>query len=367
MVPKRRQFSLSIWGMAFGYFACYAPYSALIKVITTSDAPGRNHPVTGFEILPATILATIGVMLLIITVLGWWKYATLRTFGRVRIPCPAPPVVLSGLGTAAIIATTTLAYSFKGVSILFALLLLRGGVLIIAPVVDCALKRRVRWFSWFALALSLSSLAFVFVDVDNYKLTLMAGANLILYLSGYLVRLPCMTAVAKSNDSTQRSRYFVDEQIVAMAALLIVPGIIALVGSGDAAEQLRYGFTLAAGHKAALLPLIVGALYAALCTFGTLVYLDPRENTFCVPLNRCSSLLSGVVASYGLAWLAGHQIPSAMQLLGATMMFFAILFLSPLHHGRHAWQKIRAAYQLLDQPVESADTNLVPAVENRQS
>ncbi len=45
-------------------------------------------------------------------------------------------MVLSGLGTAIIIGTTTLAFTFTGVSILFALLLMRGGVLIIAPTVD---------------------------------------------------------------------------------------------------------------------------------------------------------------------------------------------------------------------------------------
>ena len=36
--------------------------------------------------------------------------------------------------------------------------------------------------------------------------------------------------------------------------------------------------------------------------FGGLVFLDPRENAFCVPVNRVSSVLGVLVASLVLAW-----------------------------------------------------------------
>ena len=63
-----------------------------------------------------------------------------------------------------------------------------------------------------------------------------------------------------------------------------------------------------------------------------MIYLDRRENTFCIPLNRCSSLLSGVVASFSLSFLVGLALPSPMQLVGAVLVIVAILSLSPLHH-----------------------------------
>ena len=68
-------------------------------------------------------------------------------------------MLISGVATAVIIGATTLNYTFVGFSILFALLLMRGGVLILAPVVDILLGRRVRSSSCIALGLSFAALA----------------------------------------------------------------------------------------------------------------------------------------------------------------------------------------------------------------
>jgi hypothetical protein len=63
-----------------------------------------------------------------------------------------------------------------------------------------------------------------------------------------------------------------------------------------------------------------------------LIYLDRRENTFCIPLNRSASLLAGLAASYGIAFLVGERPPNAGELIGAALIALAILALSPLHH-----------------------------------
>jgi hypothetical protein len=62
--------------------------------------------------------------------------------------------------------------------------------------------------------------------------------------------------------------------------------------------------------------------------FGTLIFLDRRENTFCIPVNRSSSILAGVLASYTLAIFFGRRLPSAFELGGALLVVIAILFLS---------------------------------------
>jgi protein-tyrosine-phosphatase len=61
--------------------------------------------------------------------------------------------------------------------------------------------------------------------------------------------------------------------------------------------------------------------------FGTGIYLDNRENTYCIPLNRCASLLSGVVASFGLTWFLGWKSPSGYQIAGAVVILTALTFL----------------------------------------
>lgn len=365
-----RKFSLGIWGFALGYFVFYLPYSALIRVITRGLLPGMNGPLSGFELLPSTVIATAVTMPLFITLIGWWKYAGRRKFFGRSIPFPSGWIYLSGIGMAVIIGTTTLSYTFSGVSILLALLLLRGGVLILAPLVDLSFKRRVRWFSWVALALSFIAIAIALADIDNYKMTVIAALTITAYIAGYALRMPCMTLLSKSNDKDAMRRYFVEEQMVALPLLVAIPAIVAIFGGGDIAAELRQGFTTFFASDVIWPALGVGVLYACLSVFGTLIYLDRRENTFCVPLNRSSSLLSGVAATYLLWFVLNQPTPSAMQLASTGFILTALAFLSPLHHfslhlarfTRAFWKQLIYRSGLTDFSEDSLNTSLTGRV-----
>jgi protein-tyrosine-phosphatase len=330
--PHRRRFKLRIWWLALGYFAFYAPYSFFVKILTTQMWPGIEGPVSGFRILPAVVISTAVVLLAIITYQGWWKYASRRECLGFSLPSAPAILLLSGFGTAVIIATTTLTFTFTGVSILFALLLMRGGVLLIAPSVDLLFRRRVRWFSWAALALTIPALAIALLDVNNYRVTTVAALAIGAYLCGYLLRLPCLTSLAKQQDDEVTRRYFVNESVVAIFFLITIPLVLALIGQGELMLELRRGFVDIAGSSVTIPAILIGALYGGLYCFGTLIYLDSRENTFCIPLNRASSLLAGLVATMGLALLFGQALPSQAQLGCASLIVLALLFLSPLHH-----------------------------------
>ncbi len=335
----KRVYRLSIWGLALGYFFFYIPYATLIKLITANP----DVKVSGFEMLPAANIATAIAMFAIITAMGWWKYASRRSVFGASVPFPRNQAIIAGLGMAVIISTTTLAYTFDGISILLALLMLRGSVLIIAPIVDAMARRRVRWFSWTALALSFLALGLALGDIDSYTMTALAVANVIAYAGGYLVRLPRMNKLAKSGDRDETMRYFVEEQMVAMTALVAIPALLALTGKGQIMMELRYGFTTFFQTGPVAMTLMVGIFYACLCVFGTLIYLDRRENTFCIPLNRCSSLLSGLVASWLLTATLDYAPPGDYQLAGAAAILVAILILSPLHHFDLYLDKLRRA------------------------
>ena len=339
--PHRR-FKLRIWWLALGYFAFYIPYSFLIKIITNRFWPGVDETVSGYRLLPGVVVAIALLLPLIITYQGWWKYTTRR---------PRALVILSGLGTAVIIGTTTLAFSITGVSIIFALLLMRGGVLIIAPMVDLLYRRRVRWFSWVALGFTAPALLVALADVNNYSLTPLAALTIGAYLSGYLLRIPCLTSMAKVQDDEATRRYFVEEAIAAIFFLVTIPVIFALVGQGDPIAELRQGFMDLRAFGGVTVPaLLIGALYSSLYCFGTLIYLDCRENTFCIPLNRSSSLLAGVVASFALALLFGLGTPSQAQLASAAMIVVALLFLSPLHHLDRYLAKLKLRFARAPMP-----------------
>jgi hypothetical protein len=322
--PHDRAPGWSIWGFALGYFLCYAPYTALTKALSKGLLPGMEAGIPGFELLPLTVLSSLVGMIAFLSIMGWWKYATHRTVLGRPIPTPTRWTFLSGLCTATIIGTTTLAYTFRGVSIVFMMLLMRGGVLIIAPIVDAVSRRRVRWFSWAALGLSMASLLVAFAEDSGYEMTAIAIVDVAAYLASYFIRLRFMSHLAKSADATSNVRFFVEEQMVATPAIVLGLGVAALAGS----EELRRGFTTFFESGYVLEGIFIGLLSQGTGIFGGLILLDKRENTFCVPVNRSSSLLAGVVASYGLALVAGQPYPSRYELIGAALIVAAILFLT---------------------------------------
>lgn len=318
------RFKRIIWAYALGFVAFYTPYAALSKAVTAGIVPGVPLGLIGLEILPAAILGTVFMVPIVITIAGWWRHARM----------PSLPILISGLGLAMIIGSTTVAYTFKGISIVLALILMRSGLLIMAPLVDAAFGRRVRWFSWAALAMSLAALAVSLGTSSDYSLPLAAGINLAVYLTGYALRTPLMTKLAKVNDPEVTRGYFVQEVLVTIVLLPLIPALIAMFGHGATATALRSGFTtFRSVHPAAVVPvLLIGVFYASHNIFGTLIYLDGRENTFCASLFCGGSFMAGMLAVGSLMLLTGFAAPPAAQFVSSGIIVLALLLLSPLHH-----------------------------------
>jgi hypothetical protein len=312
-----------VYLFALGYFACYVPYSALTKALTS----GRlGEPHDGLALLPIATMASSVSMALVITLLGWWRYASrARVAGR-ELPRPGLYTGLSGLTTAAILVTTTLAYTFEGVSIPLVMLLMRGGVLVLAPIVDRLTARKVRWYSYAALGVSALALVVAFAAAGASEIPFWCAVDVAVYLASYFVRLQLMSRLAKSADPEVGRRYFVEEQMVAAPAAVLALAALAFGAHGPAAATIAEGFTSAWGSPDLWALLLVGVLSQGTGVFGGLVLLDARESSFCVPLNRASSVLAGVGA--GLVLTAfGEDAPSWPELAGAALLVGAIVVL----------------------------------------
>jgi drug/metabolite transporter (DMT)-like permease len=324
--PSRSAASGVLFGLAFGYFACYVPYSAITKALTSAAVRGESA-LTGLSLLPLTTLASLASMIATITALGWWRYA--HRPGQ-RWPRPGRWTLLSGLATAAIVVSTTLAYTFEGVSLPFVMLIMRGGVLVLAPMVDLLAGRRIRWFSWLALGLSLISLADAF-RARPAAVPVLCALDLALYLGSYFVRLRLMERLGKSEDPATRRRYFVEEQMVATPAAVVGLALIAALGPRSLGAPLRDGFFTLWSTPTAAWAIVAGICSQGTGVFGGLLLLDASEATYCVPLNRAASILGGIVASVGLALGFGLAPPSGWELAGAgaLLLAIAVLWLGP--------------------------------------
>jgi protein-tyrosine-phosphatase len=332
MLTDKRRYSLIIWGLGLGYYFSYTPYSGLTKALSSGLLPGVHGKVQGAVLLPVSAIATVIGMFAFITVVGWWKYAGRREFFGVSVPFPRKLTFLSGVCLATIMGTTTLAFSFAGLSIVLVLVLLRGGTLVIAPIVDHIVGRRVRWFSWAAMLVSLAAVLVALSEASSYTLTIAATLDIGAYLAAYFFKLQFMSRLAKTQDRETTLRYFVEEQLVAAPLLVLALIVMALIGAGNVMLAFRTGLTTFLLTPAAIYAALVGLSYAALCVCTTLIFLDRRENTFCVPMHCGSSMLAGFTATAALAYLYNQSGPTVVQNLSAGFIVVALGFLSPLHH-----------------------------------
>ena len=339
MLKGKRRYSLGIWALGLGYYLTYTPYSGLTKAL--SSGLFTNEPVKGTVILPVSAIATVVGMLGFITVMGWWKYAGRREFFGIKIPFPRKLTFLSGVCLATIMGTTTLAFTFGGLSIVLVLVLLRGGTLIIAPIVDQMVGRRVRWFSWTAMLVSLAAVLIALSEASSYILTIAAVIDVAAYLTAYFFKFQFMSRLAKSDDRATTLRYFVEEQMVASPLLVVVLVVLAFIGSGDVMLGFRTGLTTFISTPGAVFAALVGLSYAALCICTTLIFLDRRENTFCVPMHCGSSMLSGFTATALLAYFFNQSSVSVAQAVSTGFLIVALGFLSPLHHFNRVLAKVK--------------------------
>ncbi len=318
----------SIWWLAAGYFSAYVFFALGVKLVT----PSANDV---FSLLPAFVC---GVAVTITPVLwhlvnrasahvadgenpnspgliGWRQRARIIATLLARHRWA---VLVSGVSTALIVVTTVFALSFRAVSIAVALLMMRGGVLALSPLIDWLTDRSIRPQAWGALGISVAAIAVTaLLTSAKGTIPLIIGLNLALYIGAYGVRLTLMAKTAKLRTRGLRATYGVGELVVCVATLFVCVLAVGWLGPIEAAQAIRQGLISFSWGGFAL-----GVTYGWVLTFGTLIYLDHRETSFAVPVNRAASLVSGGVASALLFFLWGGP-----PVQGVTMATMAIVLL----------------------------------------
>ncbi|HEY5711999.1 MAG TPA: hypothetical protein VIT38_08900 [Allosphingosinicella sp.] len=310
------------------YFLSYLPNIVITRLVTTTADNGLGRPLTGLETLPASLIVSLVLTYAFIWLSGWHRDAHSARVAGVRVPIPTRYTLLSGFGTALVLFTVPLSLTFSGVSIPFIQLLMRGDILVIAPLVDLMFGRRVRWWSWVALAMVAASLLFVVQQRGGLNLPPLAIATVILYTVGYFTRLAVMTRISKTGDPASVRRYFVEEKIVALPLSVAALAALSASGLGSQAGELGWGFIGIWTSPAMPYIFGIGVTLTIISVFAIIILLDARENSYCVPLERSASLLAGIVAAYILALGWGQRPPTPAEVIGASILIGAIVLLS---------------------------------------
>ncbi|MEM9014318.1 MAG: hypothetical protein AAGB02_04340 [Pseudomonadota bacterium] len=302
----------SIWLLAAAYGCIYGVFAVCANGLS-ADIPDfgvfshQRRVIIGFSIGLLSMLPILIVYLNIRAKNGGFGLSSSMQW----------PAMLSGAAVLTIAWSTVAAFSLGGVGVIVALLWMRGGVLILSPFMDIISGRRIARASFIALGLSLIAVA-IAISARAYSQATVFAFVIASYLVAYSVRLGLMSTRAKAWARGERAAYARDEFIWAGIFAIVA---LALGAVGDA-------FSANADVSISINAALVGVLYSLVLFFGTMIYLDPRENTFTIAINRGASLLGGVAgallaAAFGL--VAG---PAAIDLVGAGLVLVALAFLA---------------------------------------
>lgn len=326
------------------YMLTYIPYMFIVRMLSTTDNTDVGRPLSGLETLPFVLITSTVMLVLFVWLAGWWRSAHQTTIGGFNLPVPSKWTLLAGIGTSFILFTVPLSLTFEGVSIPFMQLLMRGDVLIIAPLVDLLFGRKVRWYSWVALVLVSIGLALTIWERGGLHMPPLAIFAVVLYTVGYFMRLTVMTRVAKNGNDDSLKGYFVEEKMVAMPLSVVALALVAVSPFASQGTQLQWGFVDVWTSSAVPALLVLALTFFAVTIFAALILLDPRENTYCVPFERAASIVAGTATAYLLALAFGHAMPTRMEVIGTALLIGAIALLSLAPR----WEKKRATPEVMN-------------------
>jgi hypothetical protein len=371
MLKTRAGSSERLIQLCLGYFVTYVATGVLVKVFTGGIRQPRMSEVAYLfnNTLGSTLLCVAVVL-----VFGWLRLksaGTVRVLG-IEMPSEVRYIIPSGICTAVVIPATTMLYLLP-ISVMVAMVIMRGCVIVISRAVDAIqirqgiLKREVypeeNWAVVFAL-LAVSSqvllipiagfLATRGVDVGHlfgmspqaiaggfdFVHNSMAMTILVSYVTAYAIRIYIMNYFKNTRPPgvEQDNRgFFAVEQITASVVMLAV-GFLVVQGPvwfGWTDPQVGQ-FRAAALHPDAA-ALISGVPWAMVAFFSVFLFMfQGRTATFAGLVNRLTSLLAGTTATILLAWWFGLKPPSLTDWVSLGFILIAVGFLSRAERRRAA-------------------------------
>ncbi|MDZ4803877.1 MAG: hypothetical protein SGI90_03300 [Candidatus Eisenbacteria bacterium] len=356
--------------LSAGYFVSYVATGMLVKYFTAIRQPPMSE-------LAYLVNNTAGSSILAVTtvlVLGWYRLQSNGpvTMAGLRMPGEYRYIIPSGVCTAVIIPTTTLMYLLP-ISVMVAMVLMRGSVIIISRAVDAIqirqgiLKKTVfaeeNWAVLFAILAVTTNVFFIPIvnaleargipaaaslGVSNRDRLgafdfLSSGPALLImgsYIVAYAIRIYIMNYYKNTRAAgvkQDNKGFFAVEQIAASLTLLLA-GILLFFSQGlfGAGGAIALEFRSAVTHPRwdAVLSGIPWGIVAFFSVF--LFMFEGRTATFAGLVNRLVSLVAGTTATLALALFFGQRPPKVQDWVAFAFILVAVGFLSRAEKKRGA-------------------------------
>ena len=339
--------------LCLGYFLFYVITGVAVKYFLGS--PERGLPgMAGVEYL---VYSTVGGSLLAMSVvlaLRWYRLESLNpvTIAGRTFPGELLYIVPSGVCTAVVIPTTTLMYTLP-ISVMVAMVIMRGSVIVISRAVDAIqirqglLDKKVYWEENAGVVFAVAAVAVhvLFASDGGFDFVRSVPAMTILgsYVTAYSIRIYIMNYYKNTHAKVHRqdNRPFFGIEQIAATGTLVLAGVVVfhspgLFGwSGEVMELYRGAFqTPRPEWRGALLS---GTAFGAVAFFSVFLFMfQGRTATFAGLVNRLTSLIAGTAATLIFHYSFGGRFPRDRDWISLGLILVAIAFLTRSERKRVA-------------------------------
>jgi hypothetical protein len=331
--------------LCLGYFFFYVITGVTVKYFTGSAAKGFPG-MTGVEFLVYSTASSTALALFVVLAWRWYHLRSVHTAtiaGR-RIPAEYLYIIPSGICTAVVIPTTTLMYILP-ISVMVAMVIMRGSVIVISRVVDAIqlkqglMDKKVYAEENIAVVFAIGAVAvnMIWARKGGFDFIHSTPAMLILgsYIVAYSIRIYIMNYYKNTRPKGEKldnKPFFAIEQITATSTLVIVglllfysPGLFG--ASGPVIDQYRGAIARPLPHWPGAL--LAGTAFGAVSFFSVFLFMfKGRTATFAGLVNRLTSLVAGTTATLFCYYFLGGKFPDKQDWLALVLIMIAIVFLS---------------------------------------
>jgi hypothetical protein len=353
-----------------GYFLFYVITGVSAKYFTARDVDISLR----MGQIEYMVYNTIGGMLFalaIVIAMRWYKLKSNRaiTVGTYSIPSEVKYIIPSGFMTAVIIPATTLMYTFEGMSVMVAMVIMRASVIVISRVVDAVqigqgiLHKTVYREENIAVVFALlaAGVHIFWVQAGDFDFLANTAAVVILtsYLIAYALRIYIMNYFKNTRAQgvpLDNNGFFGIEQIFAFVGAILLATFFLYAPSwfGWGAPQIiQFGRSLRAPEPGWNWAMVSGTAFGAVAFFSVFLFMfKGRTATFAGLVNRLTSLTAGTIATLISAILLGARYPKFQDWISLFFILIAVAFLSIAERKRTAEL---ALTEEIPTPTEEAD------------
>lgn len=337
--------------LCIGYFVFYVITGISVKYFLGSTQNGFP----GMLDMQYLVYSTVGgnlFALSIVLALRWYKLQSnnLVNFLGMKVPVELAYIIPSGVCTAIVIPTTTLMYSLP-ISVMVAMVIMRGSVIIISRVVDAIqikqgiLKKHVYREENIAVIFALLAVAInIFWNkADGFDFIYNTAAVVILvsYIIAYLIRIYIMNYYKNTrgkNVKQDNKGFFAIEQIAATLTMLII-GIFVYnspqLFGWDGKQISEYVSAFNDPNSYWGWAILAGTAFGAVAFFSVFIFMfKGRTATFAGLVNRLTSLIAGTAATLIFYYAFGGKFPNTEDWISLLFILVAVAFITKAEKKR---------------------------------